>query len=687
MSPSKQQSMFKKEKPPTPKLEFDISEEVAEPPIWISRIEIWESLDADEPIRVVNLQRGLNIVWAPDVIPEGEEVEGPPETITGHCAGKSLFTRLLRYCLGEKTFAPKEVQLAIRDEFNSGYVFGEIHLDGNVWAVARPLGNSRKSYAKKNGTLNELLMDPSSRSDYEEFRSVLDDRINSFPVGLIPGRQMRPIKWPMQLAWAARDQYCHFENIHTWRSPRSGSEPLSFEKPKEDPVFLIRLLLGLITGDEVGKEELLAETQQKLFQLAEDIKEKKREPEYWHAHYRRELHRLLDIDPEQVIPIKSDNLFTRTYDKRIKEAEEKAEAFAAEKRAEIRPLKNKLEPLDDRLHGVKTIIQDFNNLLASAGKPYEEVSGILRDLNKTQEDIDKWQKQKCLQGDISFKHCEHVKKRIDELRVIDDRDRPINAEEAQVREAALQKIKNELKGFDEEKKKLESEVEEIGEQIKAIEKAANDALGPVKQMKEHLDKFTTWNDVLTGKTPDSDLAELIKLENDCEQKIENLKVDIHELRSQHDENLTKLCSIYDVLCKNVIGPETSGNITLKGDAGLVAELKQRAAFDSPGIDPLKVILFDLAALIFGVEGHGYGTGFLVHDSPREADLGWSLYSSYLRVAKALETPLGGKKGCAFQYVVTTTTKPPESLQDEPYCVLKLDASKEDGKLLKRDFGG
>ena len=88
-----------------------------------------------------------------------------------------------------------------------------------------------------------------------------------------------------------------------------------------------------------------------------------------------------------------------------------------------------------------------------------------------------------------------------------------------------------------------------------------------------------------------------------------------------------------------------------------------------------------------MEEHGLGIGLLVHDGPRESDLGWSLYSSFLRVARKIEEAFGGKEKCPFQYIVTTTTRPPTDLQDEPYCVLKLNASQEDGKLLRRDFGG
>lgn len=75
-------------------------------------------------------------------------------------------------------------------------------------------------------------------------------------------------------------------------------------------------------------------------------------------------------------------------------------------------------------------------------------------------------------------------------------------------------------------------------------------------------------------------------------------------------------------------------------------------------------------------------GFLIHGSPREADLGASLYFRLFDLARLLEC-----KGTtpAFQYVITTTTAPPSEFQSDPWLRLTLRSSPPDGRLFRMDL--
>ena len=75
----------------------------SEPRVWIQRLIIIDKRGEEAHfIRDVPLKRGLNIVWAKE-----PEEDDSAEPITGHSAGKTSFCRLLRYCLGESTYATK----------------------------------------------------------------------------------------------------------------------------------------------------------------------------------------------------------------------------------------------------------------------------------------------------------------------------------------------------------------------------------------------------------------------------------------------------------------------------------------------------------------------------------------------------------------------------------------------------
>jgi hypothetical protein len=69
-----------------------------------------------------------------------------------------------------------------------------------------------------------------------------------------------------------------------------------------------------------------------------------------------------------------------------------------------------------------------------------------------------------------------------------------------------------------------------------------------------------------------------------------------------------------------------------------------------------------------IEGRTNLSGFMVHDSPREADLGQSVYNRLFALVAQLEsltpTPF-------FQYIVTTTTEPPEEFHRAPWLCLAI----------------
>jgi len=100
---------------------------------------------------------------------------------------------------------------------------------------------------------------------------------------------------------------------------------------------------------------------------------------------------------------------------------------------------------------------------------------------------------------------------------------------------------------------------------------------------------------------------------------------------------------------------------------------------SAAIESLKIAAFDLAVLIRSIEGRTNLPAFLIHDSPREADLGESIYALLFQYVLNLEavgdTPM-------FQYIVTTTTAPPKDMQSERWVRLELHGSPPDQRLLR-----
>src|SRR6202051_183506 len=124
-----------------------------EPRLWVRRLAIWEK--PGTIIRDIGLRRGLNIIWSPD--PGVESAVVGRGDGSGHGAGKTLFCRLLRYCLGEDTFANDDLRRSVAEQLPTGLVGIEVLINGVQWAVLRPIGTTRRQIARADTTLEELV--------------------------------------------------------------------------------------------------------------------------------------------------------------------------------------------------------------------------------------------------------------------------------------------------------------------------------------------------------------------------------------------------------------------------------------------------------------------------------------------------------------------------------------------------
>ena len=97
-----------------------------QPSVWVRRLVILPSLSPDaDPIRNIPFRLGLNIVRTQDR-PEGET------RVMGHSVGKTLLTRLIRYCLGGTHFAIDAVRGRIAAKLPNAHVLAEIRVEGQT---------------------------------------------------------------------------------------------------------------------------------------------------------------------------------------------------------------------------------------------------------------------------------------------------------------------------------------------------------------------------------------------------------------------------------------------------------------------------------------------------------------------------------------------------------------------------
>jgi len=90
----------------------------------------------------------------------------------------------------------------------------------------------------------------------------------------------------------------------------------------------------------------------------------------------------------------------------------------------------------------------------------------------------------------------------------------------------------------------------------------------------------------------------------------------------------------------------------------IKQLEERGDRHSAAIATLKLLGFDLAAIVASIEGEGAFPRFLVHDGPREADMALDVYERLFLFTHELEKCFGEKEP-GFQYIIATTTTPPD----------------------------
>ena len=232
-----------------PKLSLTVPAGVKEPRLWVRRLAIWEE-PGGQKIRDISLRPGLNVVWSPDGFDDDNAAAGV--RAIGHGSGKTLFCRLLRYCLGEQRFADETQRERIALAFPNGIVGAEVMLDGVCWSVVRPLGIRRRHVAIADGNLDEIAAGDGATTSIDPLIEAIEQGIVTPGIASLARLHPDQKAWPIALAWLTRDQECRFDDVLDWRSPASGSDaPLPASGRETGPRReALRAFLAAITEEE-----------------------------------------------------------------------------------------------------------------------------------------------------------------------------------------------------------------------------------------------------------------------------------------------------------------------------------------------------------------------------------------------------------------------------------------------------
>ncbi len=649
-----------------PKLSLTLPAGLEGPRLWVRRLAIWEE-PGGQKIRDIELRPGLNIVWSPD---GSDDTSAGSVRAIGHGSGKTLFCRLLRYCLGEQRFADETQRESIALALPNGVVGAEVMLDGVCWAVVRPLGMRRRHVAIADGKLDEIAAGDGATTSIDPLIEAIEQTIVTPGVAALARLQPDQKAWPIALAWLTRDQECRFDDVLDWRSPASGSDaPLPASGRETGPRReALRAFLLAITEEE-------QQTRRAEEGLRAEVTTAEREASYLDWDRSRRHERLIDqlglagqAVPEMPLLLE---VFRRAAEQQLVAAAQLPSGDTAElgqARKALQAAREELRRTDEERirveaqipaerHVLTLLSSEIPSLSAAAENAASQVCPIC------EVPIDKAIAEKC---GLSHKlHNEtDCRARLATKRTeVGDQKQRIDGLEAR------------LKALQPAAALGRQQVEQAEKRVQAIESvrdARASAWQTATRLKEGVERFTELS---------TERDEVRKRLRNLEDRLTKERERLAAFRDKQGLTFGRITEKFSAIIRRLINENAKGTVTLSGDR-LQLTVDVDGDRRTAAIESLKVLAFDLACLCLSVEGATRVPAFLVHDSPREADLGLSIYDELFLLMRELEEMT---ETAAFQYIVTTTTRPPDDLRYDPWLRLILRGAPGSERLMARDL--
>lgn len=655
---SKQPELFER-----PLLSVNPAAGVDQPALWVRRLTIWK--EPGVPVRTIDLRPGLNFIWSPD---PADFAGGGGAGELGHGAGKTLFCRLLRYCLGEERFAPDDQQFSISTMFLNGWVSAEVMLKGTPWGVLRPLGVGRGHFAVE-GVLPEQLFDRLNEpTGMAPLLSAIENKVLTAKVAnLIPAAHPHDA-WRVTLAWLTRDQECRFDHVLDWRAAESDSESPTRSMSRGRLQEALRVLIAAIAPEEIDLHNAIAAESDAHKTKAQEVERR----QFTCEQLRLDIIRAVGLTPADV-----------------PEGRLCIDIFRQAARTQLAHTA-KVNPSVD-----VTNLVELRQRWSNAGQR-------VTDLEK---------EQAVLEGRLPLHESLRTQYQ-SELPISSVRVRDAGVPTCQICEVPIDlvlaqgcKLSHKLPDLDALRQRhtaLTKQISEAQATIADVEKkisSTKQQLHPARMERDTLrqaltkaerlneTRSSTWFNVTRSL---DDIKRLAREWDDWEQaqadaaqlvtEIDKKRDHMGAFREQQGEVFDRLSIRFDAVIRTVVGPAASGRVTLDGN-GVKLTVQLGGERSTAAIESLKVIAFDIAVMCMSMEGLTHLPAFLVHDSPREADLGLSVYHRFFSMVGALE----GRGHSVFQYIVTTTTQPPMEFQKQPWLRVELRGSPANERLLRCDL--
>lgn len=646
---------------------FKPSDERKTPLFWVEEFRVYRSFDPKTKQCEYTLRPGLNILWAN---PGPGKKALYEKGVRGHAAGKTTFCRFLRYILGEQNYGTSAFKQSLLGTFPTAILTAKVWLDDKPWVICKSFGlMEKRDMAFQGESIEQVFSPPAITIKSSEFSDMLGELVTkpltarSLPYG-------SRLTWRYVLPWLSRDQECRLAHLLEWRDPSTESNRP--DMTISDACYIVRSVMGLISKDE---EDAQAE-HRKLLNTSKDLETK--------------------------VP-----LLKHEAAQALKKVQQWAAGSTVEGPLLFGVVRKALESERDQVNRdsrLQTAKGDYeklrgafekkNNEVVSAEQTYEQDRRLL--------EIDKQELQTLRGGS----HNEMAKEQM-------DGEAPAPSGRCNVLlSVAISKgcrlAKGKRPDFESQKNlmTLSDEIEALENGINMEERRLNESKaeigalrGQLAVIRGNLDRAEHDYDVVRTQLSERRgvllqqlvevagaeqlYADALAISDEQTQTQQNLTESLRtqeDIRKRADEKRDRVNSLFDDLIKAVLGDDVNASFTAHAQS-IDLKVECDGERTSAATETVKILAFDLAAMLLSAEGFGHHPRFLIHDSPREADMANDIYQRFFMYMETLERAYGGRTP-NFQYIVTTTEPPPSDLRHKPWLIDKLDASKAEGRLLR-----
>ncbi|WP_416770633.1 chromosome partitioning protein ParA [Pseudomonas sp. RHF3.3-3] len=629
----------------------------AKPRLWVERLWFLDSLTALQPLREVSLQRGLNLIVSP-----------PGSGSSGHGVGKTAFCQFVRFVLDDPLWSNGSTlrdELLSSRELKEGAVAARVHIGGEVWNVLKPWLYQKHYRASRTADWRQLATGD-AENEFNAYQAALRQHlVEILPVKELPMSKQK-IEWHQILAWCSRDQNARYHNYYQWRADGVG-----FSLPAKSPAALMQIVLGLLHNATILRD--LDSAAKEIEEQKSQLQALREEPARLLRHVRRQLTRRLSAPA--ATPFRQDGLLE--HPNLIGFAKQRYEAYQQELRSietERQSLATDHQEWVERRAPLKSLM----DLLANEIQQVEAlIAGDIQRVEELQNEASSLQQRlptRCDAGNRLLKDCSYVIERIEQTQI--DRKQRIAGHQR-----SKESLERELPPLRDRLNELKDETAPIGAQLAAIEQQHTEldakyaqSLSAHQLLDEAIEDYEYYESIASGRSQSTNTEAVERKLESTQRRHEQLQIQLEREREAVKGRRRIISEAMQAVAKSL--PSFRWGI-FNDEEKHRNHPFQMGPMHSTTFKVLEILAGDVACLLDSTKEESFHPGFLLHDSPREAEMSEAILWSLLR-------HVASSGSDSFQYIVTTSTEPTEAFKS--FERLRLSSDNENGLLLRRRLG-